>query len=445
MKFMLNMLNSSRVYLVGKLTQMLFMFLLLFSGCSDQLSEDFQMEMNKSSDVIPMEEALAKLDAQMKIFYGDPTKGELPRKYDHTSVSALTKYDLGISATKGFSLDFPDSLLYLINFDGDNGYAVLPAARSIDNGVFCITEGGNISSDDFVSAFEVLKNGGNGTGIASSDKLLIVPELILSELILELEYGVKIEDENVDETKSAPAGTLYGPYLKTKWGQASIHGTRVWNRYTPNHALAGCVVTATAQIMVYNKHNNTNMYDGVVCDFQGMESVYHYSTLGFAEDTTYYDQVAHFVRELGNHNQCRITYGSSEGAESSGYAEGAQRALQYYGYNDVDKHLGFGRRKQKIATKVIRKGRPVYLDGATDFLDHGLNTTGHAWVLDGECGEYYHINWGWNGYSDGYFKKGTFSTTDRYSVDDLVDTATQQVSAQNYTWDYRLVTYGDWN
>ena len=56
-----------------------------------------------------------------------------------------------------------------------------------------------------------------------------------------------------------------------------------------------------------------------------------------------------------------------------------------------------------------------------------------------------HINWGWKGKSDGYFKKGTFSTTDRYSVDDLIDTETEQVSAQNYTWDYRLVTYGDWN
>ncbi|MBQ6577292.1 MAG: C10 family peptidase [Bacteroidales bacterium] len=74
-----------------------------------------------------------------------------------------------------------------------------------------------------------------------------------------------------------------------------------------------------------------------------------------------------------------------------------------------------------------------------------MNTTGHAWVLDGECGEYYHINWGWYGYSDGYFKKGTFSTTDRYSVDSVIDTETRQVQARNYTWNYRLVTYGDWN
>ena len=419
--------------------------LMVISGCTNQLTEDYYQDQNDRRDVIPIEEALARLDDQMKIFYGGPSKGYSTRKYDYSSVSILTRDDLGIGETKGSSENLTDSLLYLVNFDDNNGYAVLPASRKIDNGIFCVTDQGSISADDFAQALDVLNNGRNGSGIASSEKLLIVPELILSELILELEYGINIVDSDADETKAEPAGTPYGPYLKTKWEQTRINDIRVWNRYTPNHAPAGCVVTATAQIMVYNKHNNTNVYDGVVCDFDGMESVYHYSTLGIAEDSTYYDQVAHFVRELDNHNQCRITYGSSENGESSSNAEGAQRAFQYYGYNDVDKHLGFGKKNQRIATKVIRKGRPVYLDGVTDFLDHGLRTTGHAWVLDGECGDYYHINWGWYGHSDGYFRKGIFSTTDRYSVNDVIDTAVDLAPARNYTWCYRLVTYGDWD
>ncbi len=189
--------------------------------------------------------------------------------------------------------------------------------------------------------------------------------------------------------------------------------------------------------MVYRKLSNSNVFDGVTCSWNGMETVYKYTTLGVAEDTTYYDQAAHFVRELGKSNKCNISYGGSDGAQSSGYAEGAQRALQYYGYTDVDKHLGFGKHNQKIATRVIRNGKPVYLDG----LKSGLFNDGHAWVLDGECGDYYHINWGWNGESDGYYRKGTFSTTDRYSRDSVYDTESEQQLGRNYTWDYRLVTY----
>lgn len=54
---------------------------------------------------------------------------------------------------------------------------------------------------------------------------------------------------------------------------------------------------------------------------------------------------------------------------------------------------------------------------------------------------YYHINWGWLGKSDGYYKKGVFSTTDRHSFDKYVDSGDTISNSYNFTWNYRLITY----
>lgn len=420
----------------------LIFLIIVFGSCTERINPDIALKDEENSicdDTILLDDAIKNLEVQLSILYGNNTKALESKRINRSSIQTLKGTDI-FPRSKAQSLNITSDLLYLVNFDNAKGFAVLSANKKIDEDIFCITESGEISINDFKDASNIYKIPESSTTITS-----IVSSLILSEIILNLEYGINSTTgpdiiDNIDDatiSKAAPSGTLYGPYCKTKWGQTTIYGTKVWNRYTPNHASAGCVVIATAQILVYRKQANATIFDGIPCSLTGMESVYNYSTLGVAEDTTYYNQAAHFVRELGKYNQCRITYGDNDGDPSDGIAAGAKRALEYYGYVDVDKHTGFGKSNQRIATRVIRNGKPVYLDG----LESGLFSGGHAWVLDGECGDYYHINWGWYGMSDGYFKKGTFSTTDRYSVDSIIDTQPSIASASNYTWTYRLVTY----
>ena len=45
------------------------------------------------------------------------------------------------------------------------------------------------------------------------------------------------------------------PLVKTKWGQ----GNSVWNYYTPNNYVCGCVATAAAQIMKYFEWPKTSV------------------------------------------------------------------------------------------------------------------------------------------------------------------------------------------
>ena len=386
------------------------------------------------SDVIPLSDALSDMENTISYLYGE-TKAS---RFSGYSIQTVTSKDLTAN-TRASSLNLPDTLLYLINFPDSSGFSVLSASRSLSIGTYCVTESGSVNQDDIRKAISEMSD--HSEYPSDLDAFVygidFIPSLIASSIILDVAGVCEQETLDGEEISTKADNITYGPFLKTKWGQTTIGGKRVFNRYTPNNASCGCVVTAVAQIMVANKYpmQNNIIFDGKPCNWQDMETVYTYENYNLPLDTTAFDQVAHFVRELGKHDNVKIRYGDSDGAESRGYAEGAQRTFQNYGYRDVDKHLGFGKNKRKIADKNLRAGRPVYLDG------NGKHS-GHAWVLDGLKGDFYHINWGWYGKSDGYYKKGVFRTSQRSDVDSTYDSGLISSNYHHYYKNFRMVTYG---
>lgn len=410
------------------------LFILLF--CCISCSQFNEQESNDSSQVIPIDEAIMKMNLKTSQLYGG-TKSS-----SEYTIDVITASDLQCRtrSTSGV-LDLPDTLLYVVNFHDNSGFALLSASRKLKEDTFCITEQGNMSAEALLDAFNDMSDNSSiiNTTEEFTDGKVFVPSLLMSAVVLEALGVTENREEEEDYSVSTKADVKYGPYLKTKWGQSNIYDKKVFNRYTPNHALCGCVVTAVAQIMVYNKYPDftVRVFDGKMCNWQDLEGVNNYAYWNRAyhsRDTAAFDQVAHFVRELGKHNNVKVRYGKNENKESSAYAEGAQRTFQNYGYSDVDKHLGFGNKKQKIADKVIRGGRPVYLDGCG-------KKCGHAWVLDGLRGNYYHINWGWYGQWDGYYSKGVFRTSQRSDMDD-VDVDKSENDYHHYYKGFRMVTYG---
>lgn len=86
-------------------------------------------------------------------------------------------------------------------------------------------------------------------------------------------------------------------------------------------------------------------------------------------------------------------------------------SVDYFGYDQdnflaTDKYLST-QRKNEIIIEELEAGRPVYLGGATKPNDKG-EQAGHAFIADGVRYDinrtpWFHINWGWNGYMNGYF------------------------------------------
>lgn len=118
------------------------------------------------------------------------------------------------------------------------------------------------------------------------------------------------------------------------------------------------------------------------------------------------------------------------------------------GYKSVKKYLGFENPDRNRAITQLTKGLPMYMDGSNQ-------SSGHAWVLDNtllrdvyddtgkhiRTDRYLHINWGWNGISDGYYDIGVFDTTKRKEIDPIVDSGSADSSPHKYTWNYRTITY----
>ena len=319
------------------------------------------------------------------------------------------------------------------------------AMTSAKNPVFCVTESGCITA----ALDEIEHDIGSRDPYINDIGETFVPAIILSRVYLgDLPINFSDDDEEAGDDNDEPT-RLYdtvvvskvGPFLETKWTQWSPFNNFLNNKDIP----AGCVAIATAQILAHNEVATKDSFDGHPYDWDLMKTVYNYRNIGGAGEPEAQELVSAFSKEVGKRENCRIRY--KEGS-SSGYADGAKRTFKNYGYKDVRKYLGFGKKKQEKVIAQLTYGLPVYIDG----LDKSWS--GHAWVIDGffvrniyyastgklkEQERMFHCNWGWHGASDGYYSQGVFNTEDRIDEDET-DTATSEYS-HNYTWCYRPITY----
>jgi len=203
----------------------------------------------------------------------------------------------------------------------------------------------------------------------------------------------------------AESGVL--PLITSRWGQ-----TRTNDQYCPGYnalvpspnpgcncgkCTAGCVAVAMAQIMNYwhfpeSGANRTfdwcHMPDYLIKNEGGAERP------GFATEC---DAIAGLLGDCGT--TATLEYCSSNCATASTIGRAGQAIQHSYGYSSEMQH-----RYRWLTSNWKTKLR--------DCLDHGIPVlyggqseyAGHAFVCDGyEDADFFHFNWGWNGYSNGYF------------------------------------------
>lgn len=402
---------------------------------------------------IELETALNYLDSFLAEMNNATKSNGIERTYSIDNIDVVGNKILS-NATKSTDKisNLPEEMLYLINFDDNLGSAVLAADDRIGDVVLCVTENGNLSITDFYDAYVAYDNTADiATKATPEDEEdveisnlvgeQIVPAILLSSAIRSIENN--FSDDNTEykiSTKALSTATKYGPYVQVKWSQDYVGldtTNKVFNRYTPHNYYAGCVVIAVAQILLTNTNFTYNSYDGYNCYRNTMLTVANISDPSDPGSAVAQIQAGKFVYNLGDSSLlCNVSYGKKG---TSGTANGAKRALKAFLYQDVTKYTGFGSKNQQRATNQLRAGRPVYLDGTAP----GLFSSGHAWVLDGEWGAYYHVNWGWAGACDGYYSKGVFDTTQKAAEDSTTEAGVYWTSSKDhkYTWNYRMITY----
>ena len=233
----------------------------------------------------------------------------------------------------------------------------------------------------------------------------------------EIEWAKKHSVKNA-ATPHAPmrslstAKTPIAPLLTSTWNQDNPYNANCptyTNNQVEKKCATGCVATAMAQVMYYHKWpvNTTIEIPAYPADNP---------TLGPLQPTTfdwdnmidnyidnnYTDVQASVVAKLMVY--CGYSVEMIYGPESSSYTYKVADALKnYYDYN-TETVTCISRSNYTYANWIeliyheLSEERPVVYGGAS-------SGGGHEFVCDDYQGEdFFHINWGWGGVSDNYFR-----------------------------------------
>ncbi|MBN2681225.1 MAG: C10 family peptidase [Bacteroidales bacterium] len=207
------------------------------------------------------------------------------------------------------------------------------------------------------------------------------------------------------EIKSGAAKDV-APLLTTTWDQGCGY-----NQYCPadaagacGYTYAGCVATAMGQIMKYHSYPTTGQgsnsysssYGTLSADFGA--TTYNWSSMP-SPHGMYNADVQQLLFHIGV--SVWMVYGpTGSGIFSTNTARSALVDNFKYSYNSLwNVKANYTEENwRKLMIKELDAGRPLLYSGQS------VSSGKHAFVLDGYQGiDYFHVNWGWSGYYNGYF------------------------------------------
>lgn len=336
-------------------------------------------------------------------------------------------------------------LLYVVNFEQEQGYAVLSADSRLPVGIYAVTDAGNAEEQDFYESNQEEFNVLNLIYQSASGNIPVVDTTVKDPVI----DPILPPGGDQEPPEGEWVITRWGPWyttkdipvmLRTKW-----HQGEPFNNYVQPNA-AGCTSIALFQIMAYNQYPNKHTINGVDIPYSALrDEVYIDSSSSYAEP------VAMFV--LNFHDKYMDLHFDGE---TLIFPTAAKKYLESVGYLNVELYKSSNTCDVNRIKESLNKGLPVMVSA----LANGLN--GHSWVVDGikeqsrsgkkvgektgkvygsksESRTFLHCNWGWQGVNDGYFYAGVFDSNNPISVPNSINPASE--SDGYYRHYYRIITY----
>ncbi len=239
------------------------------------------------------------------------------------------------------------------------------------------------------------------------------------------EYARQVKAAKASTTARAPrhnARSTVSPLLTTKWGQMSPYNDDCPEVVTiestegrTTKAVTGCVATAISQLMKYYRHPQapkgdlhyvwehtdrdltetvTRRFTGHTYDWDNILDNYNISDA--TEDQK--AAVATLVADAAYAMEMQFGEFASESATML-----IPFAMNtYFGYDASaiyeERDFHDNAEWEDLICDELEARRPVIYSGTT------ASNVSHTWIIDGTDGKgMYHINWGWEGWQDGYF------------------------------------------
>lgn len=193
------------------------------------------------------------------------------------------------------------------------------------------------------------------------------------------------------------------PLIKTKWGQTRpnlspyYYDECAYNYYVDGlnsdcycgKCTAGCVAVAMAQIMNYWRYPADDF------DWCNMSNVLSTYSSNYVQER---NAIAELIADCGDKSE--MNYCSYDCASGTTTSKAKNALKNDYGYSNdmILRHRWHTISWKNKIRNSLDNIQPVFYSG------HKPEGGGHAFVCDGyKSGDYFHFNWGWNGYNDGDF------------------------------------------
>lgn len=281
----------------------------------------------------------------------------------------------------------PDTLAYVINYPDDNGFVIV-CADDRKNPILAFSETGSFSFENEAVMENFIAN---------------LKPYVEKVDTFDIDYGLLLEDG----FKQVP------PKIKTILDQRSPFDKYVIEE-NPGCPV-GCVAVASALIM---SHCESELeFNGHRYVFPSIvEAIYNYqqpfdkklATHGLYSEISYdeaIDEMAFLLYEIGK--EVKMQYHTNA---SGAYEEDAVSMLIKSGYDLRPDSIDFDDNVNQLTDCLINDNLALTFG------------TGHCWVIDGVyykidkstiggnyTNQYYHCDWGWNGYSNGYYTGEVFT------------------------------------
>ena len=249
--------------------------------------------------------------------------------------------------------------------------------------------------------------------------------------------------ELLDETPRATlqaksiSDVRVGPIVQSAWGQSTASGKKVFNYYTPNNYVCGCVATAAAQVMRYFQWPKTSVrpITNTQCRVNGTQTTramlggtYDWANMTLKPSSSW--SVSSTVQQAIGKLCYDCGVGVSMNWSSSGSGANtftlSWTLVNVFGYTQAISTLWTGEHERSDCEWTRRAlltnfdmGLPVILG-----IDNDAYNAGHCIVGDGYgySGStlYYHLNYGWSGSDDGWYAPPDLDGGEDYSIIDEV-------------------------
>ena len=421
---------------------------------------------NNSEYAVSPTEALSALEEFLSVIDGQSGVLRSSGK-SRTIKSVETIYQKKDNSLRAVTTQQP--MLYVVDFENDEGYAVLAADTRIKSPVVALVEEGNSKTEEewepydsqIDYGYELLEN----FNLYNAEEDDYYVAAAVSPLLLIKEYAQLCCDES--DSSSSGGNSSSTTEVTDPWViDNQIHAmlTTTWHQHSPfndcapkmrwffwqsyKRSPAGCVPIAVSQIMAY--HEYPSRISGLNFDINWNRMKYISSIYKGAPTGNDSIVVASIVHNVGC--LCKLIY-SPDWAFAT--PSGAKSCFEKCSYKNVKGHLGHDEGK---ILGMIKNGNPVFMAAISGVV------SGHAWVVDGAIERsqttktvnkatgavvssstkkevLFHCNWGWGSKANGYYTSGVFNTKKGPVDREEYEQKWGATGSSNFSWGFHYITY----